>query len=145
MDRESRPITLLYIQQEKLTPPSNNCLSENSNDFINNFLPSQFITSFRSKEPSSFITTSCTNIADTPTVLFDTQKNAEEDLGHFKYNSSQIFVEKRGKIMLRKYQGEIKFYFQVTPQLPPDNPVGKLLSHFKKLFKLSFVPGRIKI
>ena len=130
------PPSYCKFNGNKLPPPRYKALLENPSYFIKNVLTSQFITSLRSKEP---ITTSCTNITGTQTALSDNVKNVEAILGNFNCKASTNFAEKRSKILLSKYQIDVKKYFLVPIQLLPDNPFGELLSYVKQNFNFLFL------
>ena len=68
------------------------------------------------------------------------QEKCAETIGNYKYKTSKRFAEKRRKILLSKYQRDTTEYFLVPTKLTLDNSVSKLISYFKQLLKLSFIP-----
>ena len=68
------------------------------------------------------------------------QEKCGETIGNYKYKTSKRFSENRRKILLSKYQRDTTEYFLVPTKITLDNSVGKLISYFKQLFKLSLVP-----
>ena len=81
---EAAPFPACTFNKNRFPSPRDKALSENPNDFINHFLLSHVISYFLSKELSSLITTSCTNIAETPNVLSVTKKKCRRRYWQFQ-------------------------------------------------------------